>query len=415
MINLGILALVSLFCGLVLADSLGTPTDFESTSILPRGVRNVKMLGFSTEALSKYDSIGNVNSLGTKFQKNVMYSDLYKGRPASEQELTKGYMQSMGIQNPESTTFGYTTGFASARVTATIPVFAYGVSEKWTTAIAVPIVYTNTFVDTSFAVTASGQDFFGKLAQDTNTNKAKAGLQKFINPVNDQVAAYGYEPLEGESQTSLGDVRWINKYLVSKNITRSILLKQFVTLPTGRVANPNNLMAISTGDGQWDVGAAAIADWYLSNKFSLTTHVDYTAQLQDHTAKRIPVSSDSSLSPDTDNKTYRNLGDMVGGSLALKYEPVETTSIGVGYSIQHKYGDTYRGAQYSKERYNYLSNDTEQDMKAVLAGVNFSTIPLFRKKSFAVPLEAKINHTLVVAGKNVPADAVTAFDVSVYF
>ncbi|MDZ4660985.1 MAG: hypothetical protein SGJ18_05125 [Pseudomonadota bacterium] len=398
-----------------LADGLGAPTDFESTSILPKGIRNVKLLAFSTEILSKYDSGNSVNSLGTKFQKNVTYSDLYKGKPASEQALSKGYMQSMGIENPETTTFGYTTGYASARVTATVPVFAFGVSEKWTTAIAIPIVYTNTFVDTGFDVTPGGQAFFGKLAEDTNVNKAKAGLQKTSNPVAAQVAALGYEPLVGQSQTSLGDIRWINKYLISKNITRSFLIKQFVTLPTGKVANPNNLMSLSTGDGQWDVGAAAVADWYMAKRLSLTTHLDYTAQLPDHIAKRIPDSSDSTLSSDTDYKTYRNLGDLIGGSLALKYEPLETTTIGLGYSVQHKYGDRYRGGQYSQSRYDYLTSDTDQDMRAILAGINFSTIPLFRKKSFSVPLEAKINHTEVIAGRNVAADSITALDVSVYF
>ena len=413
--KLRILIILSLLSTQTFADGLGAPTDFESTAVLPKGIRNVKMLSFTTEVLSKFDSGGSVNSLGSKFQKNVTYSDLYKGRPAAEQELTKGYMQSQGIDNPETKTFGSTTGSASARVTATIPVFAFGVSEKWTTALAFPIVYTNTFVDTAFSVTEGGQAFFGKLASDTNTNKAKAGQQKFINPVVDQVNYLGYEPLQGESQTSLGDVRWINKYLISKNISRAILIKQFVTLPTGKVANPNNLMAISTGDGQWDLGAAAIADWYLSPKFTLTTHLDYTAQAPDHTAKRIPVSSDSSLSPDTDYKTYRNLGDLAGGSVALKYEVHETTTLGVGYSIQHKYGDVYRGSQYAQARYDYLTNDTDQDMRAVLAGVNFSTIPLFRKKLFAAPLEAKANYTEILAGRNVAADSIYAVDVSVYF
>lgn len=411
----GIFIIIAIFSTQAFADGLGAPMDFESTSVLPKGIRNFKMLGFTTEVLSKYDAGGSINSLGSKFQKGVLYSDLYKDKSPAEQELSKGYMQSMGIESPETTTFGYTTGFASARATATIPVFAYGVNEKWTTAIAIPIVYTNTFVSTGFDVTAGGQAFFGKLAMDTNSNRAKAGLSKSTDPVASEVARLGYDPLVGESQTALGDVRWVNKYLVSKNITRAILIKQFVTLPTGKVASPNNLMAVSTGDGQWDVGAAAVADWYIATRLSLTTHLDYTAQLPDHTAKRIPFSSDSTLSSETNYGTYRDLGDLIGGSLAVKYEPTETMSLGLGYSVQHKYGDIYRGGNSNQTRYDYLSINTDQDMKAILAGINFSTIPLYRKKSFSVPLEAKLNHTEIISGRNVSADSLTALDISVYF
>ena len=73
-----------------------------------------------------------------------------------------------------------------------------------------------------------------------------------------------------------------------------------IVLPTGQTKDVNTLVDISPGDGQMDVGFGVIVDYYASPSWTLSWSADYTAQLSDHQALRIPERPDTKLTPDID-------------------------------------------------------------------------------------------------------------------
>jgi hypothetical protein len=395
------------------ADGLGAPFDFEDTSMLPKGVRTVKLRSFTTAVENKFDANGNSQALGKPFQKNLKMNSLLKNKPANEAELTRGYMEAKGV-DPDNDSLGTIDAYAGARVTATVPVFGWGIRDDWSVAIAVPIIYTNTHVDTGFNVSAKAEEFFGKVSGDTNHNGAKFAKSQLDDPVNGQVTAMGYDPLNGEVRTDIGDIRLINKMLLKKADNYAIGIKQSVTVPTGKQASTNKLVAVSTGDNQWDLSASVIGDWYIDGRWTMSGYGGYTVQFSDTTQKRIPISSDSPLGL-MDYSTERDLGDIMGAGISAKFKLSEDWLLAAGYDAQLKYSDIYHGTTYSPIQYDWASANTHQQMESAVVGINYSTIPKFRKKEFPVPMDTKVSYSKVLNGKNVPADDILSGELAVYF
>ncbi len=404
---------ICLFSLNLLADGLGAPFDFEDTSMLPKGVRTLKFRSFTTEVESKFDNDGTAQSLAKPFRKTLKMNNLYKGKPADEADITKGYMKSLGV-DPDNTDLGYIDAYASARVTAAVPVIGYGIRDNWSVALAIPIVYANTHVDTAFNVSSKAEAFFGYLSKDTNTTSTKAAEAKLGDPVNGQVTAMGYDPLSGEVRTEIGDVRIINKMLLKKEDNYAIAVKQAVTVPTGKQASTNKLVAVGTGDSQWDLGASVIGDWYIDGKWTMSGYTGYTVQFADTTAKRVPIASDSALGY-TDPNVTRDLGDIAGAGVSVKYALKEGWTLATSFDTQIKYSDIYHGSAYQAVQYDWLAQNTNQRMESAVIGINYSTVPLFRKKAFPVPLDAKISYATVISGKNVPANDVASGELAIYF
>ncbi len=395
------------------ADGLGAPFDFEDTSMLPKGVRTVKFRSFSSEVTGKYDMNGSIQPLGKPFQKHVKMSSLYQGKSANEAALSKGYMKSLGI-DPDTADLGTIDANAAARVTAAVPVLGWGIRDNWSIAIAIPVVYANTYVDTGFNVSAEAQKFFGYVSSDTNHNTTETVKTKTDDLVNGQVTSLGYDPLSGETRTEIGDIRLINKVLVKKADSYAIALKQSITAPTGKPASSNKLVAVSTGDNQWDLTASIIGDWYINGKWTMSGYTGYTVQFSDTTQKRIPLTSGSPLGY-LDPNTERDLGDIAGVGINARYTITPAWSVATGYDAQIKFSDIYHGSLYQSQQYDWLSANTNQHMESAIVGVNYSTIPAFRKKDFAIPMDIKGSYSWVLNGKNVPADDMISGEVAVYF
>lgn len=65
--------------------------------------------------------------------------------------------------------------------------------------------------------------------------------------------------------------------------------------------------------------------------------------------------------------------------------------------------------------YDGLSKNTESHLGSGELGVQYSTIPAYRKKSFSVPMELSLLYNRPLNGKNTPFNAYTRMDLMLYF
>jgi hypothetical protein len=396
------------------AGGLFAPFSLDSTGTLPKGVRNVRLSGFTTEITDKYTGAGNVEPLASAFNKPVTWKQLTDAQPAGfERGQFRGGLRSLGINMDQ--VVGESRGVVNTRVTTTLPVLAYGVTERLTVGLAVPIVYSNVNVDTGWSASSSFQATLDKLSRGGFYNKVLANEAKLQNVVATKIASYGYKPLENETRTDVGDVTVAAKYLTYKNEKVALAVAPRVVIPTGRKADVDKLVDVAPGDGQWDVGVSAVADYFHSGAITFNTSAGYMHQFESNKAKRIPASADESLSADIDPFVREKLGDIASAGLGARYAIRELWTLGAAYNFQYKFRDAYYGGAYAPERYNYLSEGTEQNMHTATVGASFSTIPLFRSKRFAVPMEAGLNYSTVFAGRNVSRIALTSFDLAMFF
>jgi hypothetical protein len=407
------------FCLLTLsvpsyAGNLGVPISFDSASILPKGVRNFRYNGVSANANTKYDTHGAAVPLGNALNVGVSYQKLIDAQDTDlEKGVLAGYLASIGKDPSELA--GSTTGAVNVKADAHVPIFAWGITRKWTAAIVIPVVKVSTNVDFGF-IAADG---FQVLADDlVNNGKAFKALDvqtKSNSAILRDLAKKGYKTPESESKTMLGDIRLVNKIQVSNKKNYAIALNADLVLPTGEQVDIDKAIDVAGGDGQFDVGVGATTEFYINPNFTAWLKASYTWQISDNVARRLPESFSTSTSADIDPQTKRDLGDIFYTSFggALKFG--DGYLIRTQYSFQRKGKDQYSGGKFSGDRYGFLSKNTNQVMHSLQLGLGYSTIPKFRRKQFAVPLDVNLNFGKAVKGKNITKDPTVTAEMAVYF
>lgn len=390
------------------------PMDFENTRVLPKGIRNFRFRGAEFQATDKFDGAGHVVPVGNALNKGVTWNKLIDGKDSDlEKGILKGYLESKDVNLNEEV--GQTTGVVGINFQTYVPIFAWGVTEKMTVAMAVPIIKSSLEVDSGFVGNQNLAGIGDQLIRDGSQNKAYELKYKTANAIQEKLRKYNYESLQSRQETRIGDIRLVNKYLFHQSAKFNAALKGMVTMPTGDPTNVNRAVDIGTGDGQWDLGLGVITDYNIGDAHSFTGYAAYINQLPTNRARRIPEEADSKLSPDVDKKTRMDLGDVLNFQLGHKYSFLKGMSFSSAYMVQYKAQDKYSGSQYANERYKWLEKDTAQSMESVHLSLGYSTIQLFREKKFPAPLESNLSFNKVVRGRNAIDDYLIALEMAAYF
>ena len=381
------------------ASGLIAPFSLESAQVMPKGVRSLRMVGLTTEISDRFDGGGNIVSLASDLNRGVTVSDILKTQPAGfDREQLEGGLAAMGLTQDQL--IGVTLGAANARVTNSAPTLVYGLTEKITVAVAVPIVYSNLNMSSGWVANSTMQGLVDQASKEGMYGKIASFQTKLQNVVATKLQALGYEPLHSETHTDLGDILLVSKFQVLKKDRFAVSVSPRVSLPTGRQVDPNKVVDLAPGDGQWDLGVTTAADFIYSNRLTLTAAAGYTYQFASTKTKRIPNSWDESLSSDVDTGVTQKFGDTMGSSLALRFLVAQGWTLGTAYSYQYKLPDAYSGTKYSGERYGYLAHDSQQRLQAAQASVSYTTLPLFLAKKFPMPLEATLSFSGILAAQN---------------
>ncbi|MBT3983265.1 MAG: hypothetical protein HOE90_18065 [Bacteriovoracaceae bacterium] len=406
----------------ILAGNLTAPIDMESAAVLPKGIRNVRVKGVGTKIGDKFDNDGNSVPIGNDMNSVITVERIYEGETddvKASKTMTIATLEGIG----HSDSLGNSTGMVNVGASVTVPVFAYGMSKKWTAAIAVPV----TRVDQKVATGVEAGDALKKLqdavrAQGT-VEDYETFMRKTSNPIAEKAAEYGYNPITNRTETKLGDIKLVNKHQLLKRSALTMTLRNDIVLPTGKEKNIDEVVDIPAGDGQWDIGLGVIAEYKLSD-FTFSGAVNYIWQtpyrlgvggeFKDRSLMRVPRNSYSSLSPDKD-MVQRDLGDQFMTQVGGKFEFFTGFHILSAYTFQYKERDKYEGSLYSDARYYYMGKNSRQKMHAVTMGAGFSTIPLFKQKKFKVPLQANLTYALPVNGKSVSDAGVAQGELVLFF
>jgi hypothetical protein len=395
---------------------LFVPFSMDSASTMPKGIRSVRVGNFTTQIEDKYDGYGAVVPAANSFNKSVTWRKLIDSEaPGPDRGILKGGVKSMQDANIDlDAVAGVTHGMVNVRLTSTVPMLAYGLTEKITLGVGLPVVYSSTSIATGWTADAAMSEKLTKVMASGFESKVMSLREKLQNVVRTQIASYGYKPLEDEQRQEIGDVTLGLKYKVFSGELVSVALAPKLVVPTGRTADVNKVVDVAPGDGQFDTGVSAVADWAIAPRFTMTTSAGYTYQWGSAKAKRIPRSADESISPDVET-VWEKFGDVMGTSLGGKYKPNDLTTVGLGYSLQYKQADEYGGSAYAAERYGYLAKDTWQSMQAVQASLGFTTVPLYRAGVFPVPADLGLTYGRVLSGRNVNDVSLVFAELAAYF
>lgn len=398
----------------VFAAGLLAPFSLDSAQVMPKGVRSFRLAGFTTEAGDKFDGGGRVVSLAADINKPITLKQLADAQPKGfERGQFKGGLQSLNFDL--NAVAGEASGSVDTRITTTLPIFAWGVTEKLTLAVAIPIIYSNLNVATGWTANMNMQAVLDKAVSNGMSAKVVSKEALLQNVVESKLEMLGYKPLVSETHTDMGDTTLIAKYQIGKGDRYALALTGRVVAPTGRTADPDKVIDIAGGDGQWDVGLGTSADYIVSSKVTTTVAVGYLYQIEATKTKRLPNSWDDTLSNDIDHDTSEKNGDIMGGSFGTRWQVLPVVALGAAYSYQYKLPDQYSGSKFESDRYGFLAKDSQQRLQAAQVSVSVSTVDLFLKKKFVAPLEVNLGFTGIIDAQNTALANLTSLELVSYF
>lgn len=408
------IVMVALVSANARATNLFTPFSLDSAQVLPKGVRNMRVLGFTGEISGRFDGSSSIVPVGQPFNKTIRVGELQDSQPAGfERDKLAGGLKSFGLGSDAEV--GRAFGVVNSRVTSTVPAFAYGLTDKLTVVAAVPVLYSNTSVRTGWVVNEDFERQLKALGSRGFANKIIAFREKLDNVIATKVAANGYKPLEDSAHTEVGDITLGAKYQLMKSTRSAAALITRLQLPTGRLPDVDRLIDVAPGNGTFDLGLGLAYDYALFDTVTITPTASVLYPFATNRATRVPLAYGETLTPDVDRDASFKAGEIYSIGLVSRYRFEDALVFGLGYNFQSKHRDSWSGGRYAGERYQYLSRDTEQQIHAAQVNVTYSTIPAFRRKQFPMPLEATLGIANVFGGTNVNHAALSTFDVAAFF
>lgn len=382
-----------------------------STSLLPAGINSPSVRIGNIQGIGeRYTEDGTLMKLGD--YKSVVFDAPTLAKFNQDAKKLIAALNRFGAQAlGDQFNLGVLKVDTAPHVKYYAPVYARGVTNKWTLGFGLPVVtYTNKIsISSQFSnIEAYRRQFSGldpELDAALNTDLSAA--------TNQALADKGYKPLTNRNETFMGDVQLVSMYRLYSDVDQTLVYQAQVGLPTGPQFNADDLAAL-TVFGRTTLNNSFIYSRKLGKGFTAVPYASYLYNIQDEVTARVPTSEEDTL-PDasTKEKVQRKIGSTttLGGSLVYDFN--DSWSLGTGYELSQKEKDTYRGSKDS--RYDLLSAKTVLNAQRAKMELTYSSIKSYFRKTALLPMMVALEVSDVIAGTNVERQFVQELNLMMFF
>jgi hypothetical protein len=292
---------------------------------------------------------------------------------------------------------------------------AYGITDRMTLGVQIPYWWAKNNVDAHVNTInatvgknplfgAPGDPFGGVPVVPISLGGvpfSDEDVQNLLGPglsINGQPAlkGFGYKRIETWSGDGVGDIDAGLKYQYYKTDNWRLAFTGGLRIPTGEVDDPDNLVDYGFGKGAWGLLFFLNNDYTGVKNLVLDATLNYYLILPQKETLRVLDDPRQVLSA-TKGKLNRDLGDVVELEASARYEFLPGASASILYQYGHKFEDSVKNSIGHLGGMERESGYTEH---IYIAGLSYSTIHLYQKKKFPVPLTASVKYRNRFAGDN---------------
>ena len=207
----------------------------------------------------------------------------------------------------------------------------------------------------------------------------------------------GYKRVERWSESGILDIEAGIRCQYLKTDNWRLAVTGGIRFPTGDEDDPDNLVDYPFGDGAYALLFRLNNDYIGIKNLVLNATFKYDLVLPDEETKRVLYDVNIPIT-EYKEKVDRDLGDIFEFEGSGTYQFSE----GFSFSLLYRYGFKLEDDIDGDMGYVYKSLEKETDWTShiFIAGLSYSTIPLFKAKKFPVPLTASISYRNRFAGTN---------------
>lgn len=401
----------------LLAAIPGNGWAMDSTETLPAGVNSPAIrYGIVSGVDSKYTADGSVMSLNEINTVNFNSEQIAKINPEitnlvnilnqfSQQRL--GSQINLGTMRVETV----------PNVKYIAPIYARGITEKFTMAVAMPVVfYENklTLNQSSSNVPQICAQFSGIENDIPELKEACRELSvNVVDATQNELQKKGYRRIQDRKETVFGDAQMVGLWRMHDNGSRSAMLRTTLTLPTGKKNDPDDLADLGIF-GNTAIEPAVIVNQLIGRRIRLAAKAGVKLIAPDSVEARVPGSDGDILpGPETKEKVSRRTGAsaFVGGAVNLSIG--DSFGLAGGYEYSRKGEDGYSGKRGA--RYDLLSKDSSSQAHKLRGGISYDTIALYQRTKTFPPLKVDYEIINTIAGSNSDRQLVNEFSLTMFF
>lgn len=390
-----------------LASSISNIAYAQYYRTLPKGVR----LGVYRNVKSQVDSSFNRSSSESPFSYELKADVNFL-----ESIENEGVQTALELLNPYPDAYNkINLGEYKIQAQANVNVdgygFAYGITNKLTAYMALPIFSANVSLKYNRTQSNNYKDVADSLQNTTGDDLAQA-IGDFVDEYSNQLDVdgsfiqnlvtngFGYDEVGSWQGSGIGDIELGMMYNFLTRRKYGLLVSAGAVAPTGRIDDPDIIQDIGFGDGQWDLFTEFGGSYHLSRSFVVNSFVRYTHQLSSDKDLRVPFSEDISFG---DEKTRFNekLGDKFLFHLSNEYYANDWLTFKADYEYERIAQAQYRAydSNYSYSN-SYLANNTESSSHTARVTGEITSVGLYQKKKFVLPGAVKFIYQTTLEGTN---------------
>lgn len=222
---------------------------------------------------------------------------------------------------------------------------------------------------------------------------------------------YEYRPLGSWRGKGFGDTELGFMYRPIRGKKWGLLVTPGIVIPTGREDDPDLLQDFAFGDGQWDA-FLEVGGGFEWRSIAFDVWGRYTRQFATTKTIRLPESSDV---PVTDRKgaAHVKYGDRLLANIQGHYILNSIFTLSVMHSTEYKFKDDYDSGY--PEADTYWESNTEVLTNSYKLTLETTTVKLFKREIFWVPLTLYFSYQRNYGGKNTPFYSRYDFEFRLFF
>ena len=405
----------------------------ESTAVMPKGIIRMRAVTvFGNPITHVYDSDSTRQELMAALNRSVPAAVTVDSVKSKKPELKSLYDKLNAVEPGLGDKLFQTDITANAKINFQkyLATAEYGLTPKWTLGVIVPVakfqvdaaVKVITVTQTDAIIKSKIQPMgpvMKPLADGLKTFDASAPRAITNGIIAAAFTDKGYQVPTSLNVTGIGDIEVGAKYRYIKTDSFSSAVTFGFRLPTaGHLADPSLILDRSTGDKQLDFEAKSTHQYELTSSTTLGGFLRWTYQMPDTKTRPIPAFGQSGLTdlknPDNWDLVKRDLGDSIDTEVSIAQSFFnKQLSIYTAYQYLLKSQDMYYGSK--NLNFAALEKNTAGYSHKYELGIGYSTLPLFIKKSFPVPLTVNALYNGTLYGKNVTDLAYTRVELQIFF
>ena len=404
-----------LFATDVHATMLVNRQQFLSTQVLPQGLWTFGVShGRWTSTAGSYSGSGQLQSNRDYFSRDVDYDALTDEiSDPLERELAQAAFNVYGRSG--QAVAGRAVNDVNVQQSSNTYVLGRGITKRSSLFIAVPVVTLKTSIRSRFVAGESLDRLTRELRAEGQYAQAEEIIDRSRNALNERLAETGYNSDFPSELTTVANVYLTHRYEHPTGRKARWSAESSLVIPAGKSSDVDDFLYLRINEEQYSYRQSGTLAFDAHPRVQLLASTYYHFRFPFEKSRRIPVNSTSPLSSDVDSSTRVRYGDSYGASAQTNFMLADSTTFYGGLGREFRRADKVSGDRYSSKRYDYLEQNTAQELHTAYVGVAHNTIQSFLAKKFPIPVDANLQYSATTAGKNAFAAQAVSLTMLVFY